>query len=541
MSVSKEEQISAIITDWINTMDYLTGPDITPMLEAVSHNCIEGITLKTIREKVENSLYPSLNEFIYEFEKLLQHEKDILSSASNEDIASVENIEDISDDTLAKVFAVYKLFILGEYLSDWREKTCKRVDEDKVTIEKLYKAIMRGKSTGNVAKQRGRRFVEEKPQRISKRLSANQKKIDPESGEKETLRENIPEEKSSESDTRPSLEEMERLSLGEIEKTPTIVSQKIIGFEKDQRKARIQISPMKRKVQMGEASNQMVLKKCRNEERGPCSSGAFEMDVLRLERNKERSSNSYPIRRKRKRIRYSFRKSKRNVHKIKKVKQTYLHDCRDTQEPKEEVNNNNNNDNDKEDNNRIDSDDNENNNNNNNNDNEDNNRIDSDNNENNNNNNNSVNDIVDLTLATSSSSVEAEPELNENNNNNNTDLQIMETNKEPNECPLQPFTSLLSPVPNPVRPTASVSFHNTYIPVRAPDLVGSSYSRHSPFPSQHFPRYPYTTYPPLHPSPFDRFYVRHKVPSFTLFRHNFNPQRPQFHYRPQTPHSKPYY
>ena len=80
MSVTKEEQISAIITDWISTMDYLTGPDLTPMLEAVSQNCIEGINLKSIREKVENTQYQSLNEFIYEFEKLLQHEKDVLSS-----------------------------------------------------------------------------------------------------------------------------------------------------------------------------------------------------------------------------------------------------------------------------------------------------------------------------------------------------------------------------------------------------------------------------------------------------------------------------
>ena len=69
MSVTKEEQISAIITDWISTMDYLTGPDLTPMLEAVSQNCIEGINLKSIREKVENTQYQSLNEFIYQKRK----------------------------------------------------------------------------------------------------------------------------------------------------------------------------------------------------------------------------------------------------------------------------------------------------------------------------------------------------------------------------------------------------------------------------------------------------------------------------------------
>ena len=304
MSVSREDKVSAIITDWIETMSYLTGPDKLPMLDAVSNYSTEGICIRSIKENVQNAKYSSLQEFVVEFEKLVKFERFILNSTKNSEIETIKEIEQISEESLNQVLAIYKIYILEEYLGNWISKTQAKVEDNTTTVDKLYETIIRGKVNMNIqqpASSIQRKMPEEKPERISKRLSALKRKLatgtetettcetpssqnnfesEPTSSQETPVESSAGEntdsyllakKKNSKSQNRdsigiedkPSLQELEHLSI-EPDNAVSQSSGKIIGFDKKPGKAFVQISPMKKRFRSSEVKGSLIQKKLKN-------------------------------------------------------------------------------------------------------------------------------------------------------------------------------------------------------------------------------------------------------------------------------------
>ena len=511
MSVSREEKVSAIITEWIETMNYLTGPDKLPMLEAVSKHSIEGICVGSIKANVQNAKYSSLLEFIVEFEKLLKHERSVLNSTKNSEIETIKEIDQLSEESLDQVLAIYKIYILEEYLFDWISKTQAKLENNTTTIDKLYETIIRGKVSTTIqppAPQKRKQLPEEKPQRTSKRLSLIKQKLGTEAeytsqeseptSSQDTMYDlsedenvdidSLPETNtnftiktrdSNESEDRPSVQQLEQLTIQPVSQ--------VTGFDKKHAKAIVHVSPMNKRVLERGGKGNLDQKKKKIEL--PSSQDSPLTDELCICQVESDTSQTITTTTK---LPHTLKKT--NRFKNGKLCLTKKYSHKRYNKTRENLNNNNNTitnqDTDEE---NIETNNNDNNNNNN---------------DNNNNNNNNI------TNTEEQQNIEGETEplaflnteyvITKPADDQSLRITVEKTTN---------FKNNTSPIS---RPTSSVKFFNTRGSV-TPDYKLP----------QLFPRYPYGSCPSASSSPFFGFYSRQKIPSF---RHRcpYQPDSPHF-------------
>ena len=87
-------------------------------------------------------------------------------------------MDQISEESQNQALAIYKIYILVLYLGNWISETLSKVDNNTTTVNKLYGTIIGGKANTNIQQlsSKQRKLPDEKPELISKRLSALKRK-----------------------------------------------------------------------------------------------------------------------------------------------------------------------------------------------------------------------------------------------------------------------------------------------------------------------------------------------------------------------------